>query len=172
MSRPFSRKVGTGTIPLYKRKTPPPESINWWWHPDRPGVWSGPVWFKRRLAEVDPNLRLTYNAYDHEWLIWNRAPRINHKLCQGWLLLFPEKGRLDELEPHIIARLYEASGRKWGSAKNYFEAIQREQATTKAREHSRYMNDLHAEADDWFDHSQIRVGYGRSRGDKFSTYLA
>lgn len=162
--------------PTKKPKPLPPEATTWWWHPDRAGVRNGPAWFMEKLHKVDENLGCTWNAYTERWQIWLRRPQIQHKACWGWMLLFPvvgESGDYAPLDERVFHRLYSASARAFGSAKEYFNSVEREMSRAKEGRDRRYHNDLMAEADDWFRHSQIQVSMaGKSRGDKFSTYLS
>lgn len=152
----FSKQVATPTVP-------PPESLAWWWHPGRAGVRVGPPTVRRKLAEVDPNLEITWNAYANHWSLWLRRPSMSHPICWGWNLLFnvaPE--RLGDGSA-VLARLYSASARAFGGAKQYFDAIQREEERdAAAREAARQFEAV----EDGWDRIKKRepwVGSGTSR---------
>jgi len=154
----------------------PPEATTWWWHPGRVGVRSAPGWFERKLGEVDPNLAITWNAYTQRWQVWLRQPTLQNKVCWGWMLLFPitdGSGGYAPLDERVFHRLYSASARAFGSAKAYFDSVEREMAKVKESDERSYQNDLMAEATDRFQHSQISISmHGKSRGDKFATYMS
>jgi len=98
-----------------------------------------------------------------------RKEQINHRICRGWLLLF----HAEVLDERIFHRLYSASQRAFGSAKAYFDHIENDLRRTKESKDKSYQSDLQAEANDWFNHSQISVAMrGKSSGSKFSTYLS
>lgn len=149
-------------------KTPPPESISWWWHPSRPGVEFGPSSFRNKLQEIDPQLDVTHDKYKDRYNIWVKKPTVQHRLCWGWNLLFTVHP--SELDERQFARLYSASARVWGNAQKYFEAWEREQKREKEAEEKRYQHERNAEAAEYFDHTKIQVGYGANNGSKFQKY--
>lgn len=158
---PFSHPIARGV------KIPPPESISWWWNPGRPGVRSGPAHFQVKLESIDPNLAVTWDAYREKWNIWMRNSRIQNKICSGWLLLFIVEPR--ELDERVFHRLYEASGRKWGSARRYFDAVEAQMASEKEKADKNSFEELMAQARANYDFMQVKnIG----RGSKFSEYLS
>jgi hypothetical protein len=171
--RPTLVRLPVGRARGY-RPTPPPESILSWWHPSRPGVRSGPAWFDKKLLEVsDGELAVTWNAYIERWMVWVKAPRIHNSFVQRWNLLFvvrEDDGSYRPLDERTLARLYSASMRQWGTAKRYWEAVEREMARDKEARARSTWNDTLSQAMESFDHSQIKVGWGPSSGSKFSTY--
>jgi hypothetical protein len=74
------------------------------------------------------------------------------------------------LDNRLFARLYEASSDKWGSAKEYFYQIQAQAERDKERREKQHYQDTIDLAMPSWEHSQIKVGYGKSSGSKFSTY--
>jgi len=158
---------------LPRVKVPPRESLTWWWHPNRPGVRMGPAWFDKMAHEVDENVAVTWSGWHQRWLVWLKAPQFNHPVCWGWKLLFvvrEDDGSYRPLDERVLARLYSASMKKWGTAKKYFDAYQREQARDKEVRDKDNWNDTLSQAMESFEHSQIKVGYGPSSGSKFSDY--
>lgn len=153
---------------------PPPEALNWWWNPSRSGVALGPEWFRAKLHEVDPELEVTWNRYTERFLIWTKKERMQTKICSGWLLLFPvqyDDGSFMPLDERVIARLYHASSRKWGSGKAYFDAVEREMARDKERARKQADTDHIDQSMETYNFSQIKVsGFGPSSGSKFSTF--
>ena len=147
-----------------------PETSPWYWHPGRVGVRSGPAWFMRDLERVDPELRVTWNPITQRYQLFAPKPGLRSKLVWGWTLLFTFHP-LDMGAP-VIARLYEASARKWGNGRDYFRAIEREMERDRETTEARSKQLVVDQAMETFNHSQIRVGYGRSSGSKFSTYHA
>ncbi len=173
-SRSGLHKVGSqpGAFPVQpvRPAIPPPEANDWWWNPGRPGVASGPPWFVRKLDEVDPQLRITWNAYKGQYQLWMPKPQLKHRICSGWLLLFNVHPA--DLDERVFARLYSASQRKWGSARNYFDAIEREMERERERKEREMSQRAIDRAMPAWEHSRIRVGYGKSSGSKFSDYHA
>jgi hypothetical protein len=98
-----------------------------------------------------------------------KSPSLQHRVCSGWKLLFP----VDELSEHIFASLYKMSVSTYGSAKQYFDAIEREMTRDRERKERTDRANTLDEAMPFWDHSRIRVsGYGPSSGSKFSDYHA
>lgn len=138
-----------GTLPVARPKTiPPPESLTWWWHPSRAGVTTAPAWFRAKLEKVGADLECTWSPYHQLYLVWLKAPRVQTKPCWGWKLLFTFPP--DKLDDRQFARLYQASARRWGSAKEYFDAIEREQRIEKERRDKYSEGELLAGARDRF----------------------
>jgi len=158
---PFRQEIQTST------KILPPESLNVWWNPGRAGVRSGPRDFAEKLEKIDPNLAITWDAYRQVWTIWTKNPRVQNKYCSGWLLLFHVEPR--GLDERVFARLYNASAQKWGSAKQYFDAVERELEREKEKGDKASYDELMAQARANYDYMQIKnIGSGR----KFSEFLA
>lgn len=161
------------TVPVARvGAIPPPESLAAWWHPGRPGVRSGPDWFQTKLSEIDENdeLRITWSAYHERWLVWKRTPRMVNRVSPGWLLLFVVQepdGSYRGLDERIMARLYSASARLWGGARQYFDAMTREQEREREAREKAEFNDTMDSAMESFYHSQISTA---GNGSKFSTY--
>lgn len=161
------------TIHPTQPKIPGPEHNIWFWHPGRIGVRFAPSDFRRRLQEIDPELDVTWNPIIERWTVWMKKPSLQTPICQGWGLLFVVKEPNNSYRPldeRIFARLYEASTRKWSNAKTYFAAVEREIEREKELKSKRSTQDAIDIAMPSFEHSQIKVGYGKSSGSKFSTY--
>jgi hypothetical protein len=154
-----------------------PEENVWFWHPARVGVRHAPEWFLEPLKDqMGQELDVTWNPMIERWLIWTKAPHMIHPICQGWRLLFIHNGPAGEhlpLDERVYARLYASSARAHGSAKAYFDRICAEYERDKERTERRLQQEAVDQAMPYWDHSQIKVsGFGKSNGNKFSTYLA
>lgn len=154
-----------------KRPVAPPREANpWWWHPSQAGVRGGPTDFADKLSAVDPDLAITWNAFLERWAIWLRQPKNRY----GWTLLFilrDSKGNYIPPDERTLARLYSASQRKWGSAKQYFDSIEREYWRDKEARERRDKQNVIDKAMPAFEHAQIKVsGFGPSNGSKFSNF--
>lgn len=162
--------------PINKPKAVSPEMNPWFWNPGRFGVQFADDSFRKRLKEEMGNeLDITWNPINQRWQVWSQSGQINHKICQGWKLLFIHNGPNAEylpLDERVFARLYHASVMAHGSGKAYFERIVREMERDKERKDKQYTQDTIDIAMPSFEHSQIKVGYGPSNGSKFSTYHA
>lgn len=168
----FPQAPGVGDFRIApKRPTALPREANpWWWNPSQPGVRGGPTDFEAKLASVDSDLAITWNAYEERWAIWLKNPKNRY----GWTLLFMLKGRNGEYiapDERTLARLYSASQRKWGNAKQYFDAIEREYWREKERRDKADKQNVIDKAMPAFEHAQIKVsGFGKSNGSKFSNF--
>jgi len=169
MLRPTGRPGQAFTQPIHRGAKLPPEANPWWWNPRRVGTAGVPGWFLVRLNEIDDKLTITWNRYGQHYSVWMRKDRMQTPICQGWTLLFNVHPR--ELDNRVFHRLYSASADKWGNAKEYFLAVEREferEKEKRARDSRQETIDIAMET---FDHSQIKVSmYGPSSGSKFSTY--
>jgi hypothetical protein len=123
----------------------------------------------RKLDELDPALRVTWNNYKGQYQLWMPKPQLQHKVCSGWLLLFNVHPA--ELDERVFARLYDASARKWGSAKQYFDAIEREILRSREKSEANMRQAAIDRAMPAWEHSRIQVSMcGPSSGSKFSEY--
>lgn len=151
-----------------------PEYNPWFWNPARGSSRRAPSSFLQRLHDLSPSLEVVWNPILERWAVWDRAPRINHPVCQGWRLLFihwdTDHSYLP-LDERLFARLYAASADAHGNAKEYFARIVREMERDKERTEKANLADTIDAAMEHFQHSQISVsGAGKSSGSKFSTY--
>lgn len=164
---PFARVQVGGSRPI-----PPPESMPAWWNPRRAGIRFGPLSFTEKLEQFDPNLRVVWNAYSERWQIFMRRDSFQSKVCQGWVLLFVvayRDGSYMPLDERVFARLYEASADKWGNAKDYWRAVQRDIERTREKREKDSFDESMTMAMDVWKYSQIKnIG----SGNKFSTYLS
>lgn len=160
---------------IAKPQALPPEYNPWYWNPNRGSIVSAPSWFQEKLRELDgwEDLRVVWNPINQRWQVFSRAPRVNHPICQGWRLLFIHNGVNGEhlpLDERLLARLYWSSAAAYGSAKKYFDAIQREAERDKEAREKKNLADQIDMAMPYFEHSQIKVGYGSNNGSKFAKY--
>lgn len=167
-SQPFSVSVA-------KPKKLGPEHNPWFWNPNRIGVQFGDKHFTRKLKELGEELEVTWNPITERWQIWSRAPRMQHAICQGWRLLFVHKdtdGSYLPLDERVIARLVYASVLTHSNAKEYFNRVQAEYERDMEKRRAASLQETIDMATPHFDYSQIKVGYGKSNGSKFSTYFS
>lgn len=151
-----------------------PEVNPWWWSPSNVSAVFGPDDFRKRLKDIGHELEVTWSPIAERWLIFCRAPRVNHKICQGWRLLFINQeadGSFLPLDERVFARIYAASTYSHGSAVKYFDRVVEEMRRDKEAREAKDSADQIDMAMPWFDHAQIQVsGFGKSSGSKFSTY--
>ena len=154
----------------------PQESMAHWWNPGRPGVKLGPEWFREKLHGLGDDLEVTWNAFRERWCIFMKQPKVTHPIAKGWSLLLVVEGADGEflpLDERILARLYSASQKRWGSGAKYWEALEREAERDKARLEAETFQATMDQALESFDHSKISVSMvGQSNGSKFSDYHA
>lgn len=168
------RRFRTGGLPLAKPKPLGPEHNPWYWNPNRVGAREAPAWFQEKLRAVDPEreVDIRWNPIKERWVAFYRKPSFAHKLCQGWTLLmiiqYPD-GSYMPLDERTLAALYNASVRKWGSGKAYFDAIEREVTRERELKEKARTQEAIDIAMPFYEHSQIKnIG----SGSKFSTYHA
>ena len=170
------RQLGGKSAPFAQAIKKPvylgPEYNAWYWNPNRASIQFAPDWFRLKLRELDghEDLSVTWNPITERWQVWTRAPKIVHKICSGWRLLFIHNGPKGEylpLDERVLARLYWSSAAAYGDGKRYFQAIQREMERDKeAAERKSLQDTIDAAMPSW-EHSQIKnIG----KGSKFATY--
>jgi hypothetical protein len=110
-----------------------PAGLTQYWHPNRAGVEQAPAWFAERLAAISPDVAVVRPPdrapVPSAWLVWYRRPRVTHRLCPGWLLLFPwtaPDGTPLPLDNRVLANLYLRSSRAFGSAVGYWDHCARQ----------------------------------------------
>jgi len=172
----LAQRDDTFSVPV-QRNTPPPveERLNFW-HPNRFGVTVAPTRFRQKLHDLHPDLEATWHPTRQRWLVWYRRPRIQHPLSPGWLLLLVVETSTNEyvpLDDRTLAAVYEQSGFKWGSGKQYWARIEDE----AQRDHDKRDADREQLIDDigsdQWNHTKIQVSqYGHSSGSKFVTHHA
>lgn len=150
-----------------------PEHNTWYWNPFRVGAGEAPRDFQKKLREVDPDnlIDVRWNPIIEKWGVFYRNPKIAHPICTGWVLLFLVEPR--ELDERVLARLYSASAQRWGNARQYFSAVEREMEREAAKRDANRRQEAVDLAMPYWEHSQIKVAMrGKSSGDKFSRYHA
>lgn len=157
----------------------PQESIEHFWHPDRPGSEPAPADFLRLLTETEKDLYCCRpparaplaNGKSPAWIVWYRRPRITHHLCPGWLLLFvwrDNQGTPMPLDERVFATLYAASARQFGNGKAYFErAIEQKMADAKASREREYENHISSKRREFIQSTRISTA---GRGNKFARH--
>jgi hypothetical protein len=152
----------------------PIESIAWFWNPSRPGVKLGPEWFRTKLRELGDDLEVTWSDYHERWLVFMRKESVTHPIGMGWSLLMKvenDDGSYRPLDERVMARLYLASQKRWGSGLKYWEAVEAAEKRDKAEQAATDFDNTMQQAMESFHHSQISVAMrGKSNGSKFSTY--
>lgn len=166
-SNPFSQRINRPTA------IPSPETNIWYWNPNHVGVKLAPDWFMKKLKEVGEELSCTWNPLTERWYLWTKAPKIQHKICQGWRLLFVNQepdGSYLPLDERVFARLYLASSMSQNeTAVQYFDRIVAEKQRDDEKRRKQNVQDQIDIAMPFWEHSQIKnIG----KGNKFSTYLS
>ena len=164
------------SVPIAQTTELPMEYTLQFWHPNRFGVTYAPDRFRKKLKDIHADLDATWHPARERWLVWYRRPRIAHQLCPGWLLLFvveDSQNRYVPLDDRALAAVYEQSGFKWGSGKQYWARIEDESRRDhEARDRTREQLVDDVGAAQW-DHTRIQVSMrGSSSGSKFVNHHA
>jgi hypothetical protein len=163
-------------MPIARPKVIGPEANPWYWNPNRVGVRTAPPSFMERLhSELGSELEVTWNPIRERWQVFSRAPKVTHPICSGWRLLFIHEGPDKEylpLDERVFARLYFSSVMAHGSARQYFDRMQREAERDKERaEQAEFQDTMDRAMEYGWDFSRIKVsGCGQSSGSKFSEF--
>src|SRR3990167_7509346 len=165
-----ARRSAPFNLPVTNTTTPPKEANQWWWHPSQPGVISGPDWFNKKLHAIDPDVQVTWNAYNQRWQVWLKRPQLVGPHCRGWRLLFVVKyadGSYAPLDERTLSKLYEISGDKWGNAKEYFIRLENELERDKEKMEAERTDSVKAGGREYFDYLQPKISMcGPSNGSK------
>ena len=159
-----------------------PETHNHFWHPNRVGVRMAPDSFMKQIKDlnIEPEIAITWNPIRERWQVWQKSPRVNHPVVQGWKLLFWvcdwDTGAYWPLDERVMWKLWDRAamnpanrGSLWG----YWQRIEAEMERDEEKKNSDRDFNRKAETDPYYDYSQIKVsGCGKSRGDKFATYMS
>lgn len=164
--RPFS-------VPVAKNQPMGPETHGWYFHPNRPDIRLAPREYVKRLNEAIPDseIEITWNPIRERWVVWQRAPRIQHPICQGWKLLFivEYEGEYVPLDERVLAVLYERSGKKWGNLLYYWDAIEREKERDREKSEKFRYDDVSHAAGEYYDYMKIKnIGTGSKFVNHFS----
>jgi hypothetical protein len=160
--------------PIARPRTLGPEYNPWYWNPGNPSVRFAPESFRHQLRAVGEELDCTWDPIKQRWLVWMQSPRVNHRICRGWKLLFINQepdGTFLPLDERVFARLYAASVFEHGSAKQYFNRIKSEMERDAARREASRIDESTEVGWDQLQHKNPWVGAGPSNGSKFSKYL-
>lgn len=163
-------------VPVQQHAPPPVEESLNFWHPNRFGVTFAPSDFRKKLRTLHEDLEVTWHPTRHRWIVWYRRPRISHPLSPGWLLLLVVETSTNDyvpLDDRTLAAVYEQSGFKWGSGKQYWARIEEEaQREHEVRDKDRD-NLLDDVGSDQWDHTKIQISMrGPSSGSKFVNHHA
>jgi hypothetical protein len=140
------------------------DSSPWFWNPGLIGVQLAPEWFRKKVKEIDENLEVAWDRYNERWQVWVRSHRINNRLCQGWLLLFPVQTPNRQylpLDERTLAKIYSISGAKYASGKQYFDAITRETERDREVAMSEHEDEVTYKAGEYFEFTKPKVGFGK-----------
>jgi hypothetical protein len=121
-----------------------------------------------KLHQFDRELRLAWNPKERLWGVWVVAPQIQTDWCKGWKLLFLVKPEF--LDDRVMSKLYESDTTRFGGAKKVYEAFIASIATKQAKTEDSMRQEARDWAGDYFDHTRIQVGYGKSSGSKFAKH--
>lgn len=159
-------------IPLAKIVIPAPEANHRFWNPSRAGVVFAPERFQVELHRIDADLEVTWDNYNERWLVWQRNPGLKSELNRGWSLLFVVRYADQSympLDERVFARIYEISAHKWGNAKEYFKAVEREWERDREMTQAARKQEINDTSGDYYDYMKIKnIGIGSKFANHFS----
>lgn len=165
-------KGQTFSQPLAKIVIPPKEANHRFWNPNQAGIVLAPERIRRQLHEIDSNLEVTWDNYAERWLVWLKRPQLANSLNRGWSLLFVLRYADQSympLDERMFARIYEISADKWGNARSYFDAIEREWERDREKSRSDRDDEVKHHAGDYYDYMKIKnIGAGSKFSDHWS----
>jgi len=161
------------TLRLEVSTRTPPElpraALFHYWHPDRPGIELCPAWFAAEVALKSDALRVHRPppgapTHGHPWLVWYRKPEVTHPLSPGWFLL---RIWWDDLDSRLLTALDDASARKWGDARQYFDHVAEDLAAAYQAQDRERKGETLDRAFDFREYTKIKnIG----RGSKFALH--
>lgn len=161
---------------IARRQTIPQEALPHYWHPNRPDSRLAPEWFRAKVKQLGQELEVCWSPMHERWLVWMRKPRVTHRLCPGWWLLFVHQTANREylpLDERLLARIESCSVKADGSARKHFDRIAAEIERDRQRADEQWRQDTLDMALPFYDYSQIKISMaGPSNGSKFATYLS
>lgn len=164
--------MNTFRVPVAKPKRLGPEFNSWFWNPFNVSVRLGPDDFRRKIKEIDEKYEVTWNPVTERWLVFARDPKINHPICRGWKLVFVVEldGEYVPLDERTLAKAWDRSVRKWGSANQYWERIESEIWREREKRDAEKKDVVGYSAGEYYDYLQPKVGYGPSNGSKAANF--
>jgi hypothetical protein len=167
------RDLGQVSVPIH-RPTALDPSTSWsFFHPSRVDARFAPAEFRSQVKALDPNLDVVWHPIHQRWCVWVRNPKIRHRLCPGWQMLFPVRyadGSFMPLDERTLAAIYDRSARKWGNGIQYWNRIQDEIRHDYVQGQRNRSEFIGQQARDRWAYAQIKVGYGASNGSKFQKH--
>lgn len=158
--------------PISKPKPLGPEHNPWFWNPFNVSVRLGPDDFRREIKQIDEKYEITWNPITERWQVFARDPKINHKICRGWKLVFvcEDYGQYIPLDQRTLAKAWDRSMKKWGSPNIYWQNIENRILEETQRSETRHEDVVGYSAGEYYDYLKPKVGYGRSNGSKCAVY--
>lgn len=144
-----------------------PETFHWYWNPNHPAIRFGPDDFRKQIKEIDSAYEITWNPIKERWLVFARAPKINHPICTGWKLVFVVEldGEYVPLDNRTLDKARDRTVRTWGSWGKYFDHIEDNINAETQRFERAHSDEVRYGAGEYFDYTKIKnIG----RGSKFA----
>lgn len=164
--------VATTRVPLPARRRKPLYDAAWDFPPGTPGA-SGvqpPPTFLTRLRQIDPKATVTFQPVTKRWVIW-RMGRRGHWVCVC-PVQNPNTGEPWPLDNRILGIMYASNPATYGGAKAMWLQVRNEMLRREEAQKEETLEVLKEVKKATDRHTAIRVGYGRSPGDKFSNQVS
>jgi hypothetical protein len=139
------------------------ESNPWFWNPGLFGIKLAPESFRDKIHAIDRDLEAAWNPILERWAVFFKTHQVTHPICRGWRLLFfvqDENKQFVPLDERVLAKCWDVSGRKWGSSKQYFDALQRESIRDRELIEKAVSDEDWYLAGEYHDYTRPKVGYG------------
>ncbi|KKK58782.1 hypothetical protein LCGC14_3040960 [marine sediment metagenome] len=120
--------------------------------------------FVETLARVDPDMGVFWNRYIDRWVIWRKPPYQEAMLVM--VVQNPNSGEFWPLDNRVLAFLYDSDPETYGGLKAMWNFVAKRMDLAEERRKKRWRDRCTEAMTMARMHTQIRVGYGRSRGDK------
>lgn len=179
--RPRKTRRTFGVAPQAPKPLPP-EALDHYWYPERPGVVLAPAEFLAKLHTISELLMVCRPpeqaplVLENAWLVWMKQPRVTHRLSPGWFMLFDWRihyndGRKPKatnvLDERIFAALFASQPHRWGGALKYFEHCVSQIEQDKAKREKANTDHSHDVQNDF--HGSMKISTAGS-GSKFARH--
>jgi len=149
----------------------------WFWNPSNPDLTlpagvseSKYLGMLKQLRAIDAKIGLTFHPQRHIWQLWYHKPGFTtqYPWTNGWIMV--KEFDAHQGSDYIIKVVKLMDSERVGSAKVRGKQMRDEKALIKEKQRANRRQMDMENAGSAYDFAQPKVGYGRSRGDKFARF--
>lgn len=168
----------TGPVPAARVPVPQRDSRGalhdavWDFPPGSPGAArvKPPPAFLRRLRQVDPKATLAFQPVMRRWIVWRRGRK------GDWVCVCPVQDPTTRkewpLDNRILGIMYASDPASYGGARAMWLQVKRQMEAAEDAKRAEALEVIREVKTATDRHAKIRVGYGKSPGNKFATWVS